>query len=169
MTGSSNETTMELWHSSQLQAAATLRATGQIWCADEAMKLYNQLHDWAKTTPEGDERLETKLVQRLIDFYYDMREKFRRANRKINQMQAVIDRQKQQMEKHGIVPCPYNCFEQEPGNGHFEVVSRCGWGVEQCPVCKGLGVVGVYSRNIFAAEHGDEEWFDRPRDNFLDD
>jgi hypothetical protein len=111
---------------------------------------------------DPDTRNEVPICRDLINKATSISEK----NRKINQMQAVIDRQKRQMADLGIVPCPNNCFEQEPGNGSFEITP--GWCVAECPVCHGRGVVNVYTRNIFMGKHGDDPKYDPPRDNFLD-
>lgn len=56
--------------------------------------------------------------------------------------------------RHKMVRCPHNCFEQEPGNGAFEKVSHCGWGVEECSVCGGLGWVTEEAANHYHKKFG---------------
>ena len=55
------ETGEYIWHSPLLQAVATLRGSGQIFCANECQKLFTLLHTYDPT-----ERSEYLIAYRLI-------------------------------------------------------------------------------------------------------
>lgn len=50
-----------VWRSPLLQAVGTLRASGQIYCAQECEKLWKILHDY-----DPGQRSEVKIVEELI-------------------------------------------------------------------------------------------------------
>jgi hypothetical protein len=127
--GPSSEPIEEIWRSPLLQAIGTLRSTGQVWCADECAKLHDLMHKWAPT------------IRNEVDIWKALLAKLRIANRTINHGEAQLRRTIRQMAAFGIVRCPNRCFEQEAGNGIFEISPPHYWGVMKCPVCDGLGVV----------------------------
>ena len=61
-TSESDQTDQYIWHSPLLQAVATLRASGQMFCADACQRLFTLLHTYDPT-----ERDEAVIVERLIE------------------------------------------------------------------------------------------------------
>ena len=60
-TSESDQTDQYIWHSPLLQAVATLRASGQMFCADACQELFTLLHTYDPT-----ERSEYLIAYRLI-------------------------------------------------------------------------------------------------------
>ena len=55
-----------MWHSPLLQAVATLRANGQVYCAEECQRIYDLLH-----AVDPSERSEVKILRALISRLVD--------------------------------------------------------------------------------------------------